>query len=546
MLITNKIDFLRKYAANSFSFDWEDDDNIALVNSIVGDAVSAINTYLGYPLELSEINQLLEFPSDHVFLASPAIIEYMGDAEIAFQRNGFIKFTSHVDGVINYKAGYTEETLPQDIKGVIARISLIYLQQYINNTIANKSISKNIGGQTAEVTSIDANAIKKQVEKLHDYKSYNVYGIYNSSVIISEPEPDPITLGCGAEFSLTNTGAGIYDMPIQLGTETGWFEIELDAFGVPDRFQILYEENDDERVIADSLFVGDNLDNSADRDKILNATKVNYYQFDGIDFLYVEKRLVDFTTDDIASYDGSETREDGSGSGQIGVIKNFPDPIDPASRGSLKLRFKRESTDPATAILRVTGFVGTGWRVVDVTCPSADTIPEPFTCADTLTYTGDSGIYRIDTEVGEATGNIELDFTATDKTSRIKAYLDDTLVADSLFIGTYDPAQIEAIASLKTNVLIDKVWEDRTPQDVTFTAADLAVSDGSETRADGSGTGQLGVVAEYPTAQSLASHKDIKLSFNKPTAEPQSFRIEIWVAEDETSWSLNNISCPSV
>jgi len=78
-----------------------------------------------------------------------------------------------------------------------------------------------------------------------------------------------IAVGVSAGDSInTSGGAGLYLIPVILGTGAGTFKAHLNAQSVPDRFQILFDtagtSNDiaDMEVVADSLYVGDSVSSS--------------------------------------------------------------------------------------------------------------------------------------------------------------------------------------------------------------------------------------------------------------------------------------------
>lgn len=175
---------------------------------------------------------------------------------------------------------------------------------------------------------------------------------------------------CGSAFLSGNIGEGIFDIPVTLGNKTGDFELHVDAFGVPDRFQILYTDGDGNgTIVADSLFIG-RTDLYGRANAIKSTTELDYFKFINGEFQFIEKRAVSYDDSDIAVFDGSETRADGSGTGQIGIIANFPSAEALASDGEAKLRFTRQENDPQEAVLRVTGYTdATAWNLRGLECP---------------------------------------------------------------------------------------------------------------------------------------------------------------------------------
>jgi hypothetical protein len=122
----------------------------------------------------------------------------------------------------------------------------------------------------------------------------------------------------------TSGGEGIYEVELDLGTDTGIATVEFNSLSVPDRFEILWNGS----VVADSLFVGDSLPSTSEEDLIINATSLPVYEFDGTNFVLSTTeptRSVNFTSADIA--DSSTLRPtsgDGSIGNQVGVVGGYP------------------------------------------------------------------------------------------------------------------------------------------------------------------------------------------------------------------------------
>lgn len=179
MLIPNKAEFIKKFTLNSFSIEFFDPDTIQVINSIVKSAEQKVENYLGYPLSIRHIKQWVQSPTDEIYFVSRNVLEIITDLDIKFHSKNYVLLNSNYQGSVEYLAGWDEYTLPDEIKNAIARISIIFLNQYLNNTVANKSISKNIGGQTTEVSSVDLNAIQKELSKIDSYRTHLPYTIYN-------------------------------------------------------------------------------------------------------------------------------------------------------------------------------------------------------------------------------------------------------------------------------------------------------------------------------------------------------------------------------
>ena len=131
-----------------------------------------------------------------------------------------------------------------------------------------------------------------------------------------------------------------------------------------------------------------------------------------------------------------------------------------------------------------------------------------------------------------------------DKPARIQLTYVNEIVADSLFIGNDLPdSTLESeITSFSGTVQAydyignGQFGETYIVPNAGFTSSDIAVSDGSETRSSGSGTGQIGVVAGYPSPTALASDGQIKLEFFKDATGSSDIANQVKV----TIWSVNS------
>jgi len=175
-------------------------------------------------------------------------------------------------------------------------------------------------------------------------------------------------------------------------------------------------------------------------------------------------------------------------------------------------------------------------------------------------FTVDSeGRYEAEVALPNIIGDVTFTFDVGNKPARIQLQYVNNIVADSLFIGDDLP---DGTLESEITSLIGPVYSHEyigdgdfaetftvNPSGPTFfTASDIAVSDGSETRANGSGTGQLGVVADYPSAAALASDGQIKLTFFKDAtgsaAIANKVKVIVWSANSgENTWSMTT-SCP--
>ena len=173
------------------------------------------------------------------------------------------------------------------------------------------------------------------------------------------------TIPCGGSIALEG-GDGIYTLEAELGTNTGLVVVEFDSANVPDRFQLIYDGS----VVADSLFVGDSLPNTTFEKDIRSVTTLERFVYNGTTFDADGSESVNFSASDIAVSDGSETRADGSGTGQLNVVENFPNSGSKASNGNIKLFFDKTEALPSKITIKTTGVNNsTGWNINNLECP---------------------------------------------------------------------------------------------------------------------------------------------------------------------------------
>ena len=173
------------------------------------------------------------------------------------------------------------------------------------------------------------------------------------------------TIPCGGSITLDGN-AGIYEVEAELGSDTGLIVVEFNSGGIPDRFQLIYDGS----VVADSLFVGNDLPNSTYENNIRSVTTLERFVYNGTTFDFDGSESVNFSASDIAESDGSETRADGSGTGQLNVVEDFPNSTAKASDGNIKLFFDKTSATPTKITIKIFGVnPDTGWLINNLQCP---------------------------------------------------------------------------------------------------------------------------------------------------------------------------------
>jgi len=158
---------------------------------------------------------------------------------------------------------------------------------------------------------------------------------------------------CSGSISASG-GAGIYEAVINVGTALGLTGIKYDAQGVPDRFEIYY----DNVKVADSKFVGDGI------------TPGPPTSYSGL--LGLKSGL------HIFNYDGATFVDTGNIEPDFTVIQSdIADNVTEAIDGNGTLLFNKTTATPTTIKIRAYGVVGgTAWTFGGI-CPiaSADVVP---------------------------------------------------------------------------------------------------------------------------------------------------------------------------
>lgn len=153
---------------------------------------------------------------------------------------------------------------------------------------------------------------------------------------------------CGGTVAVSGT-QGIYQVNLQVGSATGYTGIRYNAQGIPDRFQLYYNNV----LVADSKYVGDLLTGTPPSyPELLGTKSLQVREYNGTTFINTgETRNIIITQDDIAN----GTTEPTAGSGLI--------------------YFNKVTVNPTTVQLVVTGPISsTAWSLQNpgVICPQPD------------------------------------------------------------------------------------------------------------------------------------------------------------------------------
>lgn len=174
-------------------------------------------------------------------------------------------------------------------------------------------------------------------------------------------------------------------------------------------------------------------------------------------------------------------------------------------------------------------------------------------CGGTLTASGSAGYYEVPAVVGNTMGNVTVSFDAVSIPDRFQIIWDGNVVADSLFVGDALPHtlyvnNIIAATSLNKFLYNGSTFDPNGTIAVDYSSIHIADSTGGAgtLRNIGSVGGQVGVVANYPSAGAKASDGGVRLRFNKTTATPNNIIIRVIGVEGNTKWYITNLECPTI
>lgn len=150
---------------------------------------------------------------------------------------------------------------------------------------------------------------------------------------------------CGENLNIGGN-IGIYEIELSIGSSLGYTGIKYDAAGIPDRFELYYNDI----KVGDSKFVGDGIFNPSSPygGIILGPYTLDNYIYDGTDFVPTG------TSTDI-----------------VIASTDISDNITEPTNGNGVLLFNKTTSSPTTIKLKITGSPNggtTAWQAIGV-CP---------------------------------------------------------------------------------------------------------------------------------------------------------------------------------
>jgi len=185
--------------------------------------------------------------------------------------------------------------------------------------------------------------------------------------------------GDSLELSATD---GIFYIPVVLGDAGGEFTVHFDAGSTADRIELIYDGN----IVADSLFIGDNLiggTRTAAVAAIEATTSLNSYDYvgsggDGLTYgqtaawnLRIASNVVAYVDPDDIAPEGNVRGVTSNYGDQVGVgdlvYTSVVDAVGTtgldSADGNASISLIKASGTPNTAVIKITGIAGTGWSI---------------------------------------------------------------------------------------------------------------------------------------------------------------------------------------
>lgn len=173
-------------------------------------------------------------------------------------------------------------------------------------------------------------------------------------------------------------------------------------------------------------------------------------------------------------------------------------------------------------------------------------------CGGSINASGQTGYYEVNTLIGTDTGDVTVTFNALTVPDRLQIIWDGNIVADSLFVGdglpnTNNENEVLNASTLQKYLYDGSQFQPNGTIAVDYNSTDIAsYSINRPTSGNGSVGNQIGVVGGYPTGTPKASDGDIKIKFNKTTAQPTNITIVVVGVSESTAWIISNLECPTV
>ncbi len=263
----------------------------------------------------------------------------------------------------------------------------------VHNEVTVEVIVKSVNNKSKTYTATTSSTLTKT---LIPYGSF-----FNSSDIISEititkiltksplnnitysiggsylcPNINNTIIPCGGTFSPnannSNLSVGYYEMITNIGELTGITSIDFNAGDTPDRFQIYWND----KLVGDSLFVGDSL-NSSNRqyyiNEILKIKSLNKFVFENNVWKQTipQKINTSYSLSDIAS-NGVRLSENSVPSPQVGVDRYYGADI---SDGNVRLKFNKLTSLPSyIRIVIISPLGGSNWVIDKLNCNTPPSI----------------------------------------------------------------------------------------------------------------------------------------------------------------------------
>lgn len=174
-------------------------------------------------------------------------------------------------------------------------------------------------------------------------------------------------LGCSQDIDIIENNDGIYKMVFDVGTYVGEVRVNLSSMKGLYRAQLKYKGS----LVADSAFVSNSLPAPYLEDELVLLTELNEYTYNPTNLQFqLSNSNVPVNYNSSVMSVSTETRVNGSGSNQTGVVPNYPSPTALASLGVVSLKaMKTDANETEMELIVAKAVIQDTVQIETFMCP---------------------------------------------------------------------------------------------------------------------------------------------------------------------------------
>lgn len=210
--------------------------------------------------------------------------------------------------------------------------------------------------------------------------------------------PEVQRLGCSQDVDITEENDGIYKMIFDVGTFPGEVRVNLSSMKGLYRAQLKYKGS----VVADSAFVCNGLPASYLEDELVLLAELNEYTYSPTNLQFeLSNSNVPVNYNSSVMSVSTETRVNGSGSNQTGVVPNHPSSTALASSGVVSLKaMKTDANETEMELIVTKAVIQDTVQIETFMCPFGEhyltELPMREEDCNTYPISPDNQIYLVD------------------------------------------------------------------------------------------------------------------------------------------------------